>query len=40
MDVPNITPEQLKMFHDGKKDVPNSDFVDDLGGGITRIGWF
>lgn len=40
MDVKNITPEQLKMFHEGKKAVPNSDFTDNLGGGVTRIGWF
>lgn len=40
MDVPNITDEQLQRFNEGKKAVPNTSFQDDLGEGVTRIGWF
>ncbi|MDR6565486.1 hypothetical protein [Chitinophaga ginsengisegetis] len=40
MDVLNITDEQLQEFNEGKKAVPNTSFEDDLGKGVTRIGWF
>jgi hypothetical protein len=40
LNVRGITDEQLNLFHEMKRQVPNSSICRDLGNGITRIGWF
>lgn len=39
-DVQDITPEQLQTFDELSKRLSNTVLQEDMGNGITRIGWF
>lgn len=38
--IKDMTTEQREMWNEQKNVIHNSSFDDDLGNGITRIGWF